>query len=260
MLNTTYTNNSACYRIFKARPNASKRLIILPHAGGSASYFRHWANIADSDLEVVVVQYPGRENRMAEPLISDMDRLVGNLATGLKAILNKPYILFGHSMGGGIAYELAERIQAYRYPPPTQLVVSAVEGPSCHHATEVHKAPDEVMLNELKRLNGTEVDLNALPELLEMMLPLLRNDYQLIETYQPNLNAPKLQLPITVMLGSTDTELTYEEAQAWQQVSSQPINIEVYEGGHFYLANHVEAILTHLGTLFPVQKTWLCAP
>lgn len=111
MLNTTYTNNSACYRIFKARPNASKRLIILPHAGGSASYFRQWANIADSDLEVVVVQYPGRENRMAEPLISNMDRLVSNLATGLKAILNKPYILFGHSMGGGIAYELAMRIQ-----------------------------------------------------------------------------------------------------------------------------------------------------
>ncbi|PAY00186.1 hypothetical protein CKO50_16730 [Pseudoalteromonas sp. HM-SA03] len=142
-----YTNNSACYRIFKARPNASKRLIILPHAGGSTSYFRHWANIADSDLEVVVVQYPGRENRMAEPLISDMDRLVGNLATDLKAILNKPYILFGHSMGGGIACELAMRIQAYRYPPPTQLVVSAVEGPSCHHATEVHKAPKSCLMS-----------------------------------------------------------------------------------------------------------------
>ncbi|KZN55064.1 hypothetical protein N474_16465 [Pseudoalteromonas luteoviolacea CPMOR-2] len=260
MLNATHTNNGACYRIFKACPNASKRLIILPHAGGSASYFRHWANVADPDLEIVVVQYPGRENRMAEPLVSDMNRLVSTLATGLKPLLNKPYILFGHSMGGGIAYELAMRIQAYRYPAPTQLVVSAVEGPSCHHATEIHKASDNEMLNELKRLNGTGVDLNAYPELLDMMLPLLRNDYQLIETYRPNLDAPKLKHPLTVMLGSTDTELTYEEAEAWQQMCTQPINIETYEGGHFYLADHIEAILAHLNTLFPPQKTWLCAP
>lgn len=260
MLNATQTNNGACYRIFKARPNASKRLIILPHAGGSASYFRQWADISEPDLEIVVVQYPGRESRIAEPLVSDMNRLVSTLATGLKSLLNKPYILFGHSMGGGIAYELAMRIQAYRYPAPIQLIVSAVEGPSCHHATKVHKASDEVMLNELKRLNGTGVDLNAYPELLDMMMPLLRNDYKLIETYQPDLNAAKLQHPLTVMLGSTDTELSYEEAEAWQQVCTQPINIETYEGGHFYLADHIDAILSHLSLLFPAQKTWLCTP
>ncbi|MFM9718818.1 thioesterase II family protein, partial [Streptomyces galilaeus] len=84
--------------------------------------------------------------------------------------------------------------------------------------------------------------------------------YKLIETYQPDLNAAKLQHPLTVMLGSTDTELSYEEAEAWQQVCTQPINIETYEGGHFYLADHIDAILSHLSLLFPAQKTWLCTP
>ena len=250
----------ACYRVFNPKPNASKRLFIFPHASGSASYFRQWHEFVDPDIEVVVIQYPGRENRLSEPLINNMSQLVATLAVGLRPLLDKPFIIFGHSMGGAVAYELTLRLQSYRYREPCHLIISAIEGPSCHHQGQLHKASDDKLLAELTRLNGTHVDFKLYPELADMVLPLMRNDYQLIETYQPDLDAPKVTCPVTVMAAEQDTELTIAEAQTWQQVSAASFAINTYPGDHFYITPQVRSVTRDICKLYPSNQNWLCAP
>ncbi|MDP5213364.1 alpha/beta fold hydrolase [Pseudoalteromonas tunicata] len=252
--------STTCYRIFSPKPNASKRLFILPHASGSASYFRQWHELVDADVEVVVIQYPGRENRISKPLINDMSQLVTTLAVGLRPLLNKPFVIFGHSMGGAVAYELTLKIQSYRYREPCHLVISAIEGPSCHHQGELYRASDEQLLAELTRLNGTQVDFNQYPELADMVLPLMRNDYQLIETYQPDLNAAKIACPVTVMAAEQDTELTIAEAQTWQQVCASSFTIKTYPGDHFYISSQASNVTKYICNLYPNNQNWLCAP
>lgn len=229
-------------RVYQPQPLATHRIILLPHASGSASFFRQWANLFPSNIEVVSVQYPGREDRLADPLISDMALLVQGICSSLTPYLNKPYILFGHSMGGGIAYELYQMLQQQKLPKPKHLVISAFEAPSRKHQGTLHKQNDKLLLDELKRLNGTGVDLTSYPELADMVLPLMRNDYKLIETYQPNTERSRIDIPITLMVGDIDEELQSGDAEAWKQETTKEFKILTFSGGHFYLIPEKSAV------------------
>lgn len=222
-------------RIYRPQPLATHRIILLPHASGSASFFRQWSNLFPETIEIISVQYPGREDRLADPMISDMPSLVQSICSGLTRYLNKPYILFGHSMGGGVAYELYQMLQQKKLPKPKHLVISAFEAPSRKHQSQLHTQQDSVLLDELKKLNGTGVDLHAYPELADMVLPLVRNDYKLIETYQPSNKRTPIDTPITLMVGDTDKELQPGDAEAWQQETTKAFQILSFKGGHFYL-------------------------
>ena len=256
------SSNRWC-RVYRPQPLATQRIILLPHASGSASFFRQWADLFPSNIEVVSVQYPGREDRIDDPLISDMELLVQGICSGLTRYLDKPYILFGHSMGGGIAYELYQTLQQQKLPQPKNLVISAFEAPSRKHQGELHKQQDSLLLDELKRLKGTGVDLNSYPELASMVLPLMRNDYKLIETYQPNSTRPHVNIPITLMVGDSDEELQSGDAEAWQQETTKEFQLLSFKGGHFYLTSEKSAVSQALIKLCqPVTPTisWPLTP
>lgn len=234
------------YRIYQPRPMASQRIILLPHASGSASFFRQWVTKFPYSVEVVSVQYPGREDRLAEAMIDNMPELIQQLTPAIASKLDKPYILFGHSMGGAVAYELYRSIARSQLPLPEHLVISAIEPPSRHHGGNLHKQDDTALKAELKRLNGTGVDLDAFPELAEMVLPLMRNDYHLIETYTPELPTEPIDTPITVMVGDSDDELQLGDAEAWQQETTNTFDQHVFPGGHFYLILEKTAVIQTL--------------
>lgn len=238
------------YRVYQPRPVASQRIILLPHASGSASFYWHWSTEFPTSVEVVSVQYPGREDRVSEPMVDTMAELVNQLSTNLAAVLDKPYILFGHSMGGAVAYELYQAIARKGLPLPEHLVVSAIEAPSRSHSGSLHQQDDNALITELRRLNGTQVDLETVPELATMLLPLMRNDYRLIETYTPELPTEPIGRPITVMVGDTDNELAPGDAEAWQQETTREFELLTFRGGHFYLTCERQAVVQALINIF----------
>lgn len=242
-------NKSKWYRVYQPRPAASKRIVLLPHACGSASFFRSWCALFPESVEVVVVQYPGREDRSAEAMIDNMSALVSQLTAGLSGVLDKPFVLFGHSMGGAVAYELLRNLARHRLPTPAHLVVSAIEAPRRSHGGDLHLQDDDTLLRELNRLEGCNLDLQKFPELASMVLPLLRNDYGLIECYKPLRNSLPLAVPVTAMVGDRDDELYAGDAEAWQEETSGLFELQTFNGGHFYLKPEQTKVISALGKI-----------
>lgn len=251
---------SPWFRCYQPRPQATRRLICLPHAGGSASFFRNWSLQLPADIELTVVQYPGHEDRWAEPLIDTMDTLADELAQHIQPLLDRPYLLFGHSMGAAVAYELCLRLREHNEALPQRLVVSAHEAPCRHRGGDWHLADDATLTDELVRLDETASALRSSAEMRTLFLPAIRNDYRLIETYRPPPAPVPLPLAISAFIGHADTELTQDEAEAWAAHGCAGFDLHVFFGGHFYL-RHNSAVVTALVQLMgEPQPAWPCTP
>ncbi|MGI5128272.1 thioesterase II family protein [Pseudonocardia sp. CA-107938] len=208
------------------------RLVCLPHAGGSASYFFPLARALPAHVEVFAVQYPGRQDRFTEPCIDDVGVLAEHLAPVLAARRDLPLVLFGHSMGATVAFEIARRL-VDTAGPPAGLVVSARRAPSRHRATGIHLLDDAGLLAELSRLNGTDAAVLDDPELIQLVLPAIRNDYKAAETYR-YVPGPPLPVPIVGICGDSDPRLTPDDVAAWRVHTTAGFTLRVLPGGHFY--------------------------
>jgi pyochelin biosynthesis protein PchC len=236
-------------RCYRSRPGAPTRLVCFPHAGGAASFYRAWSALVPADVEVLAAQYPGREDRFDDPLIADMEELADLLTDAVAAVADRRLALFGHSMGGAVAHEVALRLRR-RAIPLVHLIVSAREPPQHHRGGNVHLRDDDGVRAELLRLSETNRQLVEHAELWELMLPVIRNDYRLIESYRPRAERPVI-CPLTAFVGEADAELTRDIAADWAQVTSGPFQVQVFPGDHFYLTAHratvVDATVASIG-------------
>lgn len=221
--------------------SATVRLVCFPHAGGSAAAYQAWPSLLGPDIEVHVVQYPGRADRFAEPLVDDMTTAVERIADELEELSGFPYAFFGHSMGGAIAYEVASLLQERCVPMPTHMFVSGRQPPMHHRAGSVHTLNDEELAAELLRLSAANEGLLSEPELVSLMFPIIRNDYRLIENYTP-CDPVVLMVPITVLLGTEDNELTVQEALDWGRCTEHGVLVRQFPGDHFYLVDQRHAV------------------
>lgn len=260
------SRNQAWFRILKTSPTVRQRIFCLPHAGGSASLYRKWADALPADTELIAVQYPGREERLNEPCIDNMAELVSALIQSLLRqphLLHQPYILFGHSMGAAVAYELCVRLQQHNQRLPCQLVVSASEGPGCIKVTALHQAKEQALLEEIVRLNADLTYLMQMPELTELILPSLKSDYTLIETYgaaPPSRHT--VRTSVTAMVGLQDEEITLADVKAWAQISDHGFRLCSYPGGHFYLNEHYPSMIKVLVEILAKhsEQAWPSVP
>jgi surfactin synthase thioesterase subunit len=232
-------------RRFHPAPDAPVRLACLPHAGGAASYFFPVSRALAPEVEVLAVQYPGRQDRLAEPCARTVDELADAVTAALTGeAADRPLALFGHSMGAVVGFEVARRLERAGRPLAA-LFVSGRRGPDTHRDERAHLLDDAGLLDEVASLGGTDTRVLADDELVRLALPTIRNDYTAIETYryQPG---PRLSCPIHAFVGEEDAKATVDEVRAWADHTDAAFTLDVFPGGHFYLAQHVTAVLNKI--------------
>ncbi|WP_405974472.1 alpha/beta fold hydrolase [Streptomyces sp. NBC_00988] len=221
------------------------RLVCFPHAGGSPTSYRNWQRGLPAGVELLSVCYPGRQVRLAEPPITDMAELADRITEALEPCLDRPLALFGHSMGSAVAYETALRLSRRHGVRPVRLFVSGRGAPHTVPPSRLHLADDPTLYAEIERLGSASAHLVSHHALRELLLPALRADLRLIETYRPA--APeRTSCPIVVYFGDQDRGCTPERLAAWSQLTTARAEFHAFPGGHFYLENHEPDLLCHL--------------
>ena len=221
-------------QVSRPRPAARLRLICLPAAGGGASRYRDWPAHLPDDVEVVSIQLPGRENRFDEPPIESMELLVGQLLEGLAGYLVSPFALFGHSMGALIAFELTRRMR-FRNLHPVHLFASGCRAPHLpRRSPDRHTLPDREFIAAVGELGGIPPELLAESQFLEAMLPMLRSDCTLVETYVFRPRVP-LTCPVTAFGGLKDQEVFPQDVRAWSDHTTGPCRVHLLPGDHFFV-------------------------
>jgi medium-chain acyl-[acyl-carrier-protein] hydrolase len=222
---------------------AAVRLFCFPFAGGGASVYRAWRQTAPAGLDVLPVQLPGREGRIREAPYRSAGPLAEALAGALASHMSRPYALFGHSMGALIAFELAGRLRKKGLPAPRLLVASASRAPHrTKRADPIHCLPDAAFRDALRDLEGTPEAVLAHDELMELLLPTLRADFELCEKYVHDGNDP-LGCPILTIGGTSDPNVTAAELGDWRAMTRGVYTEHILQGGHFFLEEHAAGIL-----------------
>ena len=230
----------------KPNSRASLRLFCFPYAGGGATIYRTWQSELPQEVEVCPVQLPGRGRRLKEAAYTNVHTLVQELAQGLFPFLGKPFAFFGHSMGATISFELARYLRIEHHLMPRHLFVSgrrAAHKPATHAPT--YNLPDAEFLVALRDLNGTPQEALEQPDLMELMLPLLRADFELSETYT-YLNVPLLDCPMSIYGGEEDNDMPREHLEAWGELTTGPVSLKIFRGDHFFVNTAQTALLRTL--------------
>jgi surfactin synthase thioesterase subunit/glycosyltransferase involved in cell wall biosynthesis len=219
------------------------RLFCFPHAGGGAAAFSAWRQRLPG---VCPVRLPGRESRAAEAPFERMAPLVEALAAAVQPYLDRPFALFGHSMGAAVAFELARKLHRLGLPRPCLLIASAARAPQFRRGYTPPPAPSEAQfLEELRRLDGLPAEALDNPELLRAILPALTADAALYRNYVYAGDAP-LDCPIRAYGGSDDPNVRFEHLEAWAGQTTASFAVRLFPGGHFFTHAGQEAVLNAL--------------
>lgn len=199
-------------------------------------------------IEVIPLHLPGRGRRMKEPPVNDLMQMARQLTDDLLPVFRqKPFAFFGHSMGATISYEVARILRDERGPQPLALMVSGRQAPHLPDAFEpTYHLPHDEFVQQLRRLNGTPQAILDCAELMELMIPLLRADFEAIEKYVCRPGDP-LDCPIFAFGGDQDTDIAPEHIEAWGQHTSAEFRMKMFSGDHFFLHPQEQALLSDLG-------------
>jgi len=220
------------------------RLFCFPYAGSGAAVYHGWAQaFAGADLELCAVQLPGRENRLGEPAVTSLDALLPPLLDAIRPHLDRPFGFFGHSMGALLSFEAARALRDRSWATPLRLFLSAGQPPHLPRTeTPLHTLPDDAFLAAVvERYQGIPPAVLAHRELVELILPTLRADMTLLETYRYK-EAPLLAAGFSVFGGRADPLVTETSLRRWRDLTRGSFNCETFDGGHFYV-NDVKPLL-----------------
>jgi medium-chain acyl-[acyl-carrier-protein] hydrolase len=245
----------ACH---KRNPQARCRLFCFPYAGGGASVFRGWSDELPASLEVCPVQIPGRETRFKQPAFTRLEPMVDELARALAPYLDLPFALLGHSMGALVAFELARRLRRGLNCEPARLFVSAFGAPHLQRdGDSLHTLPEPAFRKELDRFKGTPTEVMENSELMDILLPTLRADFAVCETYVYCPDRP-LQCPIVAFGGCDDVSVPRAELEAWQFHTVASFRLCMLPGDHFFIHTARPPLLRAVFTELGVSKDLSC--
>jgi len=221
--------------VLAPRPVARLRLFCFPYAGGGASIFRDWVAELPPDVEISAILLPGRESRWTEPPVKRLSELVGHIVNELVCGRTTPFALFGYSMGAVVAFEVARELRRRHASPPEHLIVSAARAPQRPpRFPPIHRLPDGPFIERLRRLGATPDEILGNPELMSLVLPAIRADFEAYETYVYRAG-DKLDCPISAFGGREDRRVNLAELAAWGEQTRSRFSMLTWPGGHFFI-------------------------
>ncbi|QAU34549.1 thioesterase [Janthinobacterium sp. 17J80-10] len=238
-------DNQTAGRFLRPRAVAAPRmrLFCFPYAGGSATVYHQWPTALPADIELVAVQYPGRATRMREAPCTSMATLLDDIESGIIGQLDRPYAMFGHSMGATVAHELSRRLIAAHRPAPRQLFLSGRSAPQLpSRRADIHALPEAEFIAAMRDFNGTPAEILDHRELMDMMLPIIRADFQVLETW-PYAERDPIDIPVSVFGGIADPGVPIENLDAWASCTTGRFKRHMFPGDHFFLQQHYPAML-----------------
>ena len=233
-----------------ARSKATMRLFCLPFAGSGAGPFRPWAQLLPPDVELCILQLPGRETRLRETPYANMASLIQALVTAIASVLDRPYALFGHSMGALVAFELTRALRRQNRDAPAHLFVSGRRAPQLPDSDEpIGQLADGPFVREIiRRYNAIPKVILEDEEMLRIFLPTLRADMDVIETHVYTHETP-LDCPITAFGGTDDPRANRSDLAAWRVQTRDSFQLRQFPGGHFYLNLHREPLVVQIANV-----------
>ena len=224
----------ASWIVKRPRPTARLRLVCFPCSGCGATSFRGWAE-GMPHVEVCAVRAPGRETRLREPAFTRMEPLVGAVVEALRGELDRPFAFFGHSLGSFVAFETARALRRAGLPAPRHLLLAGCPSPEAHPVKRpIHDLADAELVLALRRYGGTPDEVMKNDELMSLILPILRADLTVHETYATTPEAP-LDLPITALGGLEDDHATRADLEGWRAHTTRAFLLRMFPGGHFFV-------------------------
>jgi surfactin synthase thioesterase subunit len=232
----------------RPRQAPSLRLICFPYAGGNAGTYVPWAAHLPPGVELVAVQLPGRGTRLDELPFSDMEPLVHELLAVFPAVIDRPYVLFGHSLGSRVAFELALRCQRRGWPLPVCFIASGSRAAHLAEASApLHDLPEAEFIDKLRELNGTPAEVLENLELIQLLTPLLRADFRIADLYRAD--GTPLDCPIAVLAGTEDEDVTPQLVEGWRDLTTAGCEIHWIPGGHFFIERNRAQVLGKINTI-----------
>ena len=222
---------------------ARLRLFCFPYAGAGPSIFRTWSDDLPADVEVCPVQFPGRGTRLMETPFTRLSQLVQALAQALGPLLDRPFAFFGHSLGALVGFELARQLRRQAGVHPVRLFISADRAPQIpRRERPIHALPEGAFLAELNRLNGIPGKVLAEADLMQIMLPVLRADFAVYESYVYS-TEPPLDCPFSIFGGLQDQRVNRGDLEAWRDQTSVSSSLRMFPGDHFFLSTTTPLLL-----------------
>ena len=235
MNNQSQGYNSPWLLCPKPSKQAALRLFCFPYSGASASAYYGWASVLPASVELHSIQLPGRANRLTEARLTEIEPVVEELAVALTPLLDKPFVFFGHSLGASIAFEVARSQRRGGLPEPDALVVSGHGAPQVpDDSPQMHNQPDSELVESLRRMNGMATEILDSAELMQLVLPILRADLTISETYVYHAEEP-LSCQIFAYGGLQDSYVSRDDLVAWREQTRTDFRLRMFPGDHFYL-------------------------
>ncbi|MEO7019921.1 MAG: alpha/beta fold hydrolase [Ktedonobacteraceae bacterium] len=244
MTDAPLTHSSPDGWVVRYRQNAQAhlRLFCFSYAGGGASVFRSWADALPPEIEVCCIQLPGHEYRLTETASTRLAPLIQTLADAIYPYLDRPFAFYGHSMGALVSFELARQLRRTHDRHPVRLCLAAYRAPQLPNPNiKIYSLPSEVF-KVILRADGIPERILQSEELMQAMLPTLRADFELCETYTYTEESP-LECPLSIFGGQDDVRISAADLEAWRLHSSATSRLLLLPGSHFFLHSAQDLLL-----------------
>lgn len=233
----------------------SPTLLVFPHAGAGASAYRSFSKVLSKNFRVLIFQYPGRQDRAAEPALASLPEIAAGAFDAFSTSDHGPggpLVAFGHSMGGWVAFEFV-RIAESRGIDVHLLAASAAVAPGNALSKPRHPTDDESILNHLTALEGTNSDVFGNRDLMRLALPVIKADYRACDGYSAAADV-KISARIHALGGDQDPIVTLGDLYGWGKHTAS-VEVTMFDGGHFFINDHVDAVAELLVGCTHVEQT-----